>query len=121
MYHARPPAGAYGTMDAAVMSPRRAEAQAIAGLTRRMIAAEDGGPFARRVEVLHENRRLWRAIAAATADDANDLPDAMRAGLISLAGWVDRATSEVLAGRGAMAPLLDLNRRVVAGLTTRGG
>ena len=119
MYHARPQQGAYGAMDAALASPKRAEAQVIAGLTRRLIAAyaDDAVPFSRRAALLHDNLRLWHTIAAAAAEDVNAFPDALRAGLLSLAGFVERTTRDVLAGRGDVRALLDVNRHVVAGLT----
>jgi len=121
MYYAQPQAGAYAAMDDALLSPKRAEAHAIAGLTRRMIAtfADDAAPFSRRADILHENRRLWYAVLQSVADDDNEMPDALRAGLVNLGAFVDRATTELLRGKGDARVLLEINRRIVAGLAAQ--
>ncbi|UWQ21841.1 flagellar biosynthesis regulator FlaF [Jannaschia sp. W003] len=123
MYYAQPLSGAYTAMEDALLSPKRAEAQGIAALTRRMIAGfrDEGVPFSRRADLLHENRRLWYAVLLSAADADNPMPETLRAGLVSLGAFVDRSTSELLAGRGDVRVLIEINRRVVAGLATGGG
>jgi flagellar protein FlaF len=120
MYHAQPVGGAYAKIDDVLLSPKRAEAKAIAGLTRRMIAAfsKDETPFSRRVELLHENRRLWQAVMTSVASDHNELPDGLRVGLINLGAYVERVTTELLGGTGDVRVLIEINRRIVAGLST---
>lgn len=120
MYHSQPNGGAYAKIDQALVSPKRAEAHAISGLTRRMIAAfaSEGTPFPRKVELLHENRRLWQAVMLSVANDENELPDGLRAGLLSLGAFVERATTELLAGKGDIRVLVEINRRIVGGLST---
>ncbi|KIT15300.1 flagellar biosynthesis regulator FlaF [Jannaschia aquimarina] len=120
MYHSRPAAGAYAAIDDAILSPKRAEARVMTDLTRRMIAAfsDDAVPFSRRAEVMHDNRRLWSAIAAVTLQNDNEMPDSLRASLAGLAGFVERQTAELLAGRGDIRILIEINRRIIGGLST---
>lgn len=123
MYYAQPLAGAYAAMDHALLSPKRAEAQGIARITRELISvfADANTLFVRRVEVLHENRRLWHAIMVSVADEDNDMPEALRAGFVSLGSFVDRATADLLRGAGDPRVLIEINRRIVAGLSTEEG
>ena len=118
MYHAQPNRGAYATLEPALLDPKAAEARVVTQITRRLIAlhADPDISFPNRVEALHDNRKLWRAIAVAVVSDANEMPDALRAGLAGLAGFVDRETSKLLAGQGDVRLLIEVNRRVIAGL-----
>ena len=112
---------AYGSAFSPVKDPRAAESAVLARITARMIAAEAEGrdAFPQLVGALNDNRRFWTAAAADLAGDGNGLPDELRAGLISLAGFVIRHTSGVMAGRAAIAPLVDINRAVMHGLGTQ--
>ena len=65
---------------------------------------------------LHCNRELWATFSAACGAPGNALPDALRDRIISIALWVDRHTSAVVAGREAPAELLKVNRAMVDGL-----
>lgn len=110
---------AYAALDASMTSPGRAEAMVFSKVTRRLeqVFADSGSSSVSRVTALHDNRRLWQAAAIACADDANAMPDALRASLISLAGFVDRTTSGVLGGTAKPNVLFEINRRVAAGLS----
>ncbi|MDB2407741.1 flagellar biosynthesis regulator FlaF [Jannaschia sp.] len=112
-------AEAYGALDAQIVDPTRAEALVFAKVTRRLeaIAADPATPFTARVAALHDNRRLWLAAAAALADGSNALPEALRARLLSLAVFVEKQTSALLRGKGDLAILCEINRRVVGGLS----
>jgi flagellar protein FlaF len=50
-----------------------------------------------------------------SADD-NQLPDGLKAQLISLAIWVDRHSSKVLRGKAEVGPLIKVNRTIMEGL-----
>lgn len=112
--------GAYAALDASMTSPGRAEAQVFAKVTRRLehVFTDSGSTAVARISALHDNRRLWHAAAIACADDDNAMPEALRASLISLAGFVDRTTSGVLGGTAEPNVLFEINRRVAAGLST---
>lgn len=122
MYHALPTGGAYAKLDNAILSPKRAEAQAISGLTKRMVAAysDDSTSFARRADLLNENRRLWKAVMRSVASEENELPQSLRVGLLNLGGFVERATSDLLNGEGDVRVLIEINRRIIAGLSVGG-
>ena len=115
-------ATAYAALDPSLTTPGRAEAMVFAGVTRRMEAAfaDADGSHAAKVAALHDNRRLWQAAAIACASDENALAPALRASLMSLAGFVDRHTSEVMGGSAEPAILVEINRRVAAGLSASG-
>ncbi|WP_371156208.1 flagellar biosynthesis regulator FlaF [Jannaschia sp. 2305UL9-9] len=112
-------AAGYGALDAQLLDPTRAEALVFAGVTRRLEAAfsDPKSSFASRASVLHDNRRLWLAAAAALADDGNGMPAPLRASLLSLAAFVDRQTRALLKGKGDPRILFEINRRVVGGLS----
>ena len=67
--------------------PRQTEYRLIAQITRAMIEADkqDHGEVVRAV---HWNRRLWLTLQSDCAAEENGLPDAVRAGVISLAIWL---------------------------------
>ncbi len=110
---------AYSTLDPSMISPGRAEAQVFARVTRKLeqAFADETSSATVRVSALHDNRRLWQAAAIACADDDNQMPDALRASLISLAGFVDRTTSGVLGGSADPSVLFEINRRIASGLS----
>ena len=112
-------ATAYAAIDPCLTTPGRAEAMVFAKITRRMRAVFDdkAASFAERVSVLHDNRRLWHAVAMSCASDANAMTPELRAGLISLAGFVDRQTDAVLRKKAEADTLIEINHRVAAGLS----
>ena len=67
---------------------------------------------------LEWNRRIWLTMQSDLARDENQLPDNLRAQLISLAIWVDKHTSKVLQGQAAVVPLIEVNRSIMEGLAT---
>jgi len=66
---------------------------------------------------IHWNRRLWLALQADCALENNLLPDETRAGIISLAIWVDKHSRKVLRGEAEIEPLIDVNRSIMEGLS----
>ena len=67
-------------------------------------------------EAIHNNARLWRALMYDLMESENALPPQLRAGLISLALWVERHSNGVLSGTQKVGPLIDINRSVARGL-----
>lgn len=65
---------------------------------------------------LYENQRFWAALRHDLAEPDNAMPAALKASLISLALWVDRQTSGLMAGQGNVAGLVEINTNIVAGL-----
>jgi flagellar protein FlaF len=84
-------------------------------------ATRDGASMAERAIALQENRRLWTVLATDLADEANGLPDILRARLLFLAEFTLLNGSRALKDAGAMQPLIDINSAVMRGLSGDGG
>ena len=109
---------AYGSALSPAKDPRAAESAVLSRITARMLSAGADGRegFPRLAAALNDNRRFWTAAAADLAGEGNALPAELRARLISLAGFVMRHSSAVLAGTAALDPLVEINRAVIQGL-----
>jgi flagellar protein FlaF len=123
------PGAAYAGMRDATVTPRQAEYRIFARITHRLSEAAaareagDGLAHPRLLEALHDNLRLWLSLAADLAGDGNRLPQELRAGLLSLAAYVERRTAE---GRGpqgdpasAAREFVDINTAVMKGLRSQ--
>lgn len=98
--------------------PRSAEYRLFAQVTLALIAAQEAAPGgeAARLDALEWNRRLWTVLASDCAGPRNRLPEAARAGIISLGLWVERHTQAVLESAQEIGPLIEVNRTVMQGL-----
>ena len=67
-------------------------------------------------DALWRNMELWNALRADLLEDGNALPEALRAGLVSLSFAVNRNTQRVLRGEGGIDLLIHINRSVMQGL-----
>ncbi len=86
-------------------------------ITAEMIQAGDAGMRgAALMPALHRNREMWSVFAQMCEDDGNALPVELRAGIISLAWWVNRHTTGVISGREELDDLVEVNRSVLQGL-----
>ena len=63
------------------------------------------------------NRRLWSTLQFDLAAEDNQLPDDLKAKLLSLAIWVDKHSSLAMKGKAKLAPLISVNRSRMEGLT----
>lgn len=100
-------------------SPRAMECRLIREVTGDLIGARDAGVTGVTLApVLFRNREMWAAFGSACGARGNMLPDPLRASIVSLSLWVDRYTSDVIAGRDEIEPLIDVNRQVLEGLQT---
>ncbi|MEN9932554.1 MAG: hypothetical protein RIS17_1127 [Pseudomonadota bacterium] len=108
---------AYQRAQGVAESPRAMERRLLALVTGRLATARDQGwTGAALIDVLHHNREMWQTFAALCATPGNGLPDDLRAGIMSLALWVDRHSSAVATGRETLDALIDVNRMVGEGL-----
>ncbi|MGN6374344.1 MAG: flagellar biosynthesis regulator FlaF [Sphingomonas sp.] len=99
-------------------SPRAMEARLVGQITGAMLDAQSTGlRGAQLMPILHRNREMWGIFAASCSAAGNELPDDLRARMVSLALWVDRFTSDVIAGREPIGALIDVNRAVFDGLS----
>ena len=95
--------------------PRRTEYRLFAQVTKALMDAVAGGA-GDAAQAVHWNRRMWMALQADCADESNVLNDQTRAGIISLAIWVDKHSRKVLRGEAQVQPLIDVNRSIMEGL-----
>lgn len=109
---------AYSTPNFATRSPRSTEYELIGRVTqtlRRAIESKDQN-YPAYVAALHDNRRLWVALATNVADTANELPGDLRARLFYLSEFTLQHTRAVLVGEGSAEVLVEINGAVMEGL-----
>ena len=112
----------YAQAAAPTRTPRAAEYEVIARITRRLSAAT-----ARRKEnypdfiaALAENERLWSTLAIDVADDGNGLPQALRARLFYLYRFTAEHSRKVRLGAASPDVLVEINTAVLRGLRGEG-
>ena len=107
---------AYQQVQNVTENPRQTEYRIFAQVTAAMMKAEQQGQ-AEVVRAVHWNRRLWLTLQADCASESNGLPDALRAGVISLAIWVDKHSRKVLKREADLQPMVEVNRNIMEGLS----
>jgi flagellar protein FlaF len=116
---------AYAPASPATHTPRDIEYHAFAHVTgllahARDTAAEVGGT-ARLAEALHENVRLWLALATDVALPENPLAPQLKAQIIGLANFARTHMTKVLAGSETVDALIDVNMAIMKGLRGEDG
>ncbi|WBY09421.1 flagellar biosynthesis regulator FlaF [Sphingomonas sp. 7/4-4] len=108
---------AYQTARSRAETPRSAEFRLMSEITGEMMDAETAGlKGAMIMPPLHRNREMWSAFVTDCGATGNGLPRELRAQIISLGLWVERFTSDVVAGRESIGELISLNRTIMEGL-----
>ena len=108
---------AYQQTIAACEDPRRIEYRVFLRITLDLEAHRDADwRSAGLKDALWRNLELWNTLRADLLDDGNALPEALRAGLVSLSFSVDRQTRHVLRGEAGVGLLIDINRSIMQGL-----
>jgi flagellar protein FlaF len=100
-------------------STMRAQERAAIDRILAMLRAAEGKPAgsAETVEALYYLRRLWSIWLTDLASDENDLPEATRAGLISIGIWVNKEIDLVQSGaRTTLSGLIEINQLIRDGL-----
>lgn len=67
-------------------------------------------------ESLIENQTFWQALKHSLASEGNQLPDELRAKLLSMCLWVETQTNSVLGGQPGVGALVAVNQCIVQGL-----
>lgn len=107
----------YRKVQAAACTPRSHERRLVAEITGEMIACWAAGQRgAQLMPVLHRNREMWTVFSSACGAQGNELPAEVRASIISLALWVDRFTSAVIARQKEITALVEVNQDMLEGL-----
>lgn len=107
---------AYASPGSAIQTERGTELQAFEHVTRKISRACIRDDFNSLIAALHENRKLWTALAVDVADPGNKLPAPLRAKIFYLAEFVDQHTSRVLRKTADTSILCDVNQSVIRGL-----
>lgn len=102
-------------------APKDAEYRLFGQVTRALMEAEamPVENVAGRMDALDWNRRLWSALASDCSAPDNRLPAPLRAQIISLSLWVSRHTTAVMRREEEIEPLIDINRIMMQGLSSR--
>ncbi|MGD2131820.1 MAG: flagellar biosynthesis regulator FlaF [Maricaulaceae bacterium] len=109
---------AYQTSLSRAENPRQTEYRLLGQVTQALIDAKqlDRYEFSKRAHALDWNRRVWSAFASDCGAEGNGLPDALRAGIISLSIFVSKHSSAVLRDGAEIEPLIDINKMIMQGL-----
>ena len=65
------------------------------------------------------NEKVWNAFRCDLSSPDNQLPDELKASLISLAIWVSKETNRVMDHLADLDGLISINRQVMAGLAPK--
>ena len=113
--------GAYQQQQKRNLSPREVEAMAF---TKAALLLEEAKGKSKNVEeyakALRFNHLLWTIIQADLTDPANQLPDEIKANVMSLSIFVDKQTTKALRSSEPreLDILININRNLAAGLRT---
>jgi flagellar biosynthesis activator protein FlaF len=97
---------------------RARERQAMDRVIAMLRAAQQKGPQSReRVEALFYLRRLWTIFLNDLNDPNNELPDQLRAGIISIGIWMMKEMDRVRGGAtNDLTPMIEINALIRDGL-----
>jgi len=108
---------AYQRLQAEAESPQETEYRLFGRVTGALIEARDNDyKAAKLMEALDWNRRMWSTFANDCAQPGNQLPDEVRAQIISLSIYVTKTTSKVMRGQAAIDDLIEINQNIMKGL-----
>jgi flagellar protein FlaF len=98
--------------------PRTTEYRLFGDVTRGLMTVREFGAdrIGERAAALDRNRRMWLMFAGDCASEGNQLPDTLRAAIISLSIYIDKITPEALRETERVDELIELNRNVMQGL-----
>ena len=113
---------AYGETASPTRTARGTEYDVMARVTHRLIASAKKGRrgFADLSHAIHDNRQMWTILAADVADQANPLPQDLRAKIFYLAEFTQVHSRKVLRREATVAPLIEVNSAVMRGLRQDG-
>jgi flagellar protein FlaF len=112
---------AYSNNKAATRTKQSIEYELFAKMTSALVQSAKNGKFEAIAKAVHDNRRLWLALAADVSDDANSLPVELRAQIFYLAEFTQFHSSKVLSEGLSVDPLVEINRSIMSGLFAQRG
>ena len=109
---------AYSKAASIAPSLQDVEYRAFGEVTRRLKetprASRSGLPAL--AEAIHLNQRLWSILARDVAEDANGLPEQLRAQIFYLYEFTRQHSRKVLSGDADTSALVDINTAIMRGL-----
>ncbi len=112
MYH-----DAYKKANLIAENPTQTEYRLFAEITRELETInEEKSVSPARVNALFRNNQLWLTIRTDLMSDENKLDKETKAGLISLAIWVDKFTAPAMRNRADLEPMISVNKQIMDGL-----
>lgn len=110
---------AYQRAAQAAEDPKVTEYRLFGEVTRALMSAAEADldDFQTRMDALDWNRRLWTTLATDCARSENQLPEVVRARIISISMWVNRHSSAIMRREEDFKPLIDVNRMIMQGLS----
>ena len=106
----------YAAAATTMRSTRDAEYDAFSRVTSMLHQADPQGRNAESIAAVSRNNELWLILSADLMNPDNALPDELKAGLLSLAGFSIRHGHAVMAGEATTDALIDVNISVMKGL-----
>ncbi|WP_025898053.1 flagellar biosynthesis regulator FlaF [Sneathiella glossodoripedis] len=108
---------AYKKANLSAEQPAQTEYRLFAEITRELEQANHSGATpAARINSLFRNSQLWLTLKADLVSEENGLNTETKAGLISLALWVERFTPSAMKGNVDLEPLISVNKNIMHGL-----
>lgn len=99
-------------------NPRETEYRLFGLVTRALmeVRENDRSNLGTLAAAVDWNKQVWTALANDCADDGNGLDDSLRAGIISLAIFVENYSGQVIRDGADVEALIDINRIIMQGL-----
>ncbi len=108
---------AYKKANQAVENPAQTEYRLFAEITRELETANSqAGSINGRINAVFRNSQLWLTLKADLASSENNLNNETKAGLISLAIWVEKFTNPAMRDGIDLEPLISVNKQIMQGL-----
>ena len=82
-------------------------------------ASQPGTELSDKFNAVLWNEKVWHAFRCDLSSSENQLPDELKASLISLAIWVSKETNRVMDHLADLDGLISINRQVMAGLAPK--
>lgn len=109
---------AYKKANMAVEKPTQTEYRIFAEITRELeSAAPDTAEPTARIKAAYRNSQLWLTLKTDLMSEHNKLDKHLKAGLISLAIWVEKESIKAIRGNTDLLPLIEVNKDIMQGLS----
>ena len=109
---------AYQTTQKTTETHSQTEYRLFTDVTRALVQAKDKAKLdPQRHEALYWNKQVWSTLATDCGSQGNQLPQQLRASIISISIWVAKYSSLVARGEEDIQALIDINKDIMEGLS----